>query len=165
MPLYSNAERLIRGCFSVIKRGKNPRRVAIGWLTDKQLSEINKHRAARAWAPVRAEILFHGRHVYQSRIAQDGYTEDDVIAQIVSSMGAESEVKITPKMAVLRNPNRRNNGYGTLVNDEAVLECTSQHPNPILYSTIPKGDKLPLKKTEEPPVLAALVENMADPPG
>lgn len=151
MPLYPDAERLIRGCFAVIKRGQNPRRVAIGTLTDKQLKDINLHRAMRGWEPVTAEILFHGRHVYESRVIQDGYTEDDVIAQISSGMSDKAEFKLTPKMTVLRNPSQREDGYGSRVRDEAVLECTSQHPSPILYSTIPRGDTPPNSNTEEPP--------------
>lgn len=149
MPLYPTAERLIRGCFSVIKRGQNPRRVAIGKLTDEQLKKINENRVIRGWAPIVAEVLFHGRHVYESRIVADGYTEDEVIAQIRSGMSDESEFRLTSKMTVLRNPRRREDGHGAQVNDEAVLECTSQHPNAIIFSVIPKGDVPPNKR--QPP--------------
>jgi hypothetical protein len=150
MPLYVDAERLIRGNFATIKRGKNPRRVAIGTLTEAQLTSINQNRAFRGWEAVTIEVLFHGKHMYDSRITGDGYTEDDVIKQIKSAMAEESEFRLTPKMTVLRNPAKRADGYGSRVHDEAVLECTSAHPAPILYSVIPKGDTPPLQKRKEP---------------
>jgi hypothetical protein len=163
MPLNPDAERLIRGNFSMIKRGKNPRRVVIGQLTPAQLAAINANRIARKWDPITADVLFHGKHLYDSRIKGDGYTEDEVLEQVKSAMAEESEFKLTPKMTVLRNPALRADGRGSRVHDEAVLECTSQHPLPILYSVIPKGDKLPTKK--EGPPMAALPQEVADPPG
>jgi hypothetical protein len=144
MPLYPDSERLIRGCFSMLKRGKRPRYVAIGELTEAQLAEINAERATRKFKPIKAALLFDGYHVYKSRILQDGYTEDDVIAQIQSALADDSEVKLSQKMTALRNRGKREDGYGSKVNDEAVLECSIRYPSPILFSTIPKGDKLPL---------------------
>ncbi len=163
MPLYPIAERLIRGCFSAIKRGQNPRRVAIGKLTDKQLKKINENRAIRGWNPIVAEVLFHGRHIFESRVTKDGYKEEDVITQILSGMSEESEFKLTSSMTVLRNPRQREDGYGSRVNDEAVLECTSQHPNAIVFSVIPKGDIPPNKR--QPPIEGGCREKVADPPG
>jgi hypothetical protein len=109
-------------------------------------------------------VLFHGKHLYDSRITKDGYSEDDVIAQIKSAMAEESEFRLTPKMTVLRNPARRANGYGALVHDEAVLECSIAHPSPILYSVIPKGDTPPNQKRKEP-LSAALSQALKNHPG
>lgn len=64
-------------------------------------------------------------------------------------MSEESEFMLTSKMTVLRNPMRREDGYGAQVHDEAVLECTSKHPNAIVFSVIPKGDIPPNKR--QPP--------------
>jgi hypothetical protein len=75
---------------------------------------------------------------------RDGYTEEDLLKQIFSAMWERSVVRLSPKMTVLENPVRRADGYHACVLDQAVLECTGRYPNPELYSTIPKGDKLPL---------------------
>jgi len=86
MPLYENAEKLIRGNLAVIKRGKRPNPVVVGYLTDEQLEVVNNYRRARNWEPIEKDIIFVGSHIYDSRVVKDGYTEDDLIAQIKSAL-------------------------------------------------------------------------------
>ena len=165
MPLYQNAEPLIRGNFGVIKRGKKPRRVAIGYLSEDQLESINAHRGGSNMDAIESVILFQGRHVFESRVDRDGYTEEDVIKQIFSALAEESVLLLSPKMTVLQNPQKRDDGYGSRVNDQCVLECTSRYPRAELYSVIPKGDRKPLLKAERPPSAALLEEEVTNSPG
>ena len=87
MPLYANGAQLVRLNLEEIGKGNRVRVVAIGELTAAQLLAFNTVRAALNLPPIRAEILFLGRHVYNSRIANDGYTIDDVLDQITSALG------------------------------------------------------------------------------
>lgn len=140
MPLYPEAERLIRGNLSVIKRGKKPRAVVIGELTPKQLADINAYRAARGWDPLQKEVVFVGSHLYASRILKDGYSEEDLLVQIRSAMSEECCFVPTSKMTVLQHPRRRDGGYGCMVRDELTLECTTRFPRAELFSVVPRGD-------------------------
>jgi hypothetical protein len=51
------------------------------------------------------------------------------------------------KMTALDSVARREDGYGNMVRDRAVLELTQRKPRAELYSVIPKGD------TNKPPAL------------
>lgn len=140
MPLYDNAERLIRGNLSVIKRGKKPDPVLVGYLTDVQLEAINVYRRSRGWEPITREVVFVGTHIYESRVLKDGYSEDDLIAQIRSAFSATCRYIPTSKMTVLQNPTPRASGYGCMVKDELTLECSARHPRSELFSVVPRGD-------------------------
>ena len=141
MPLYENAEKLIRGNLAVIKRGKRPNPVVVGYLTDEQLEVVNNYRRARNWEPIKKDIIFVGSHIYESRVMKDGYTEDDLIAQIKSALSATCRFIETQKMTVLQNPTTRESGYGCRVRDELTLECSTRFPRAELYSVVPRGDK------------------------
>jgi hypothetical protein len=140
MPLVPDAERLIRGCFAVIKRGKKPRRVTVGYLTKEQLADINMERERRGFVLLSGEIFFIGTHLYGRRIIEDGYTEDDVLKMIQSAMSEKCCFVRTQKMTVLQSPNHRDNGYGCKVRDELTLECSAS-PLAELYSVVPRGDR------------------------
>ncbi len=116
--------------------------VAIGELTAAQLLAFNTVRAALNLPPISAEIVFLGRHVYNSRIANDGYTIDDVLDQITSALDVSAEVHASAKMNALQNPQHRTDKYGNRVLDRGVLECTARHPRPELFSIIPMGDTI-----------------------
>jgi hypothetical protein len=147
MPLLTDAAALIRTNLEQIEAGRKASLVEIGALTPEQLAHINKHRAAQGLIPVRAEVVFIGKHIYQSRIAKDGYTIDDVIDQIANAMQADSWVLDTSKMTGMENPNLRADRYGNKVRDRVVFECTARHPRPELFSVVPKGDLIkPQKK-------------------
>lgn len=139
MPLLLDAERSIRGCFAVIKRGRKPRRVTIGHLTVEQVTAINAERKGRGFSPLSGEIFFVGTHLYDSRIIRDGYTEDDVLKMIQCAMDESCCFVRTQKMTVLQCPNHRESGYGCRVRDELTLEC-SRSPLAELYSVVPRGD-------------------------
>ncbi|MGA3326915.1 MAG: hypothetical protein ABSF45_20830 [Terriglobia bacterium] len=140
MPLRTEAAALIRANLEQIEAGQKARLVEIGALTPEQLADINKHRGALGLIPVSAEVVFIGKHIYQSRIAKDGYTIDDVIDQISNAMHSDSLVLDTIMMTAIENPNLRADRYGNKVRDRAVFECTARHPRPELFSVIPKGD-------------------------
>jgi hypothetical protein len=142
MPLYRNAVDLIRANFEEISKGAKPRGVAIGSLTDQQLEEINRARAAHVppLPPVSGEVLFYGRHLYKSRVVRDGYSVEDVIDQIASAMDAVAVFVHHPINTILQNRSGRADRYGNMVKDLAVFECSARHPRPELFSVMPKGD-------------------------
>lgn len=141
MPLYDNALYLIRGNLEEIRRGGKARAVPIGRLTDSQHEAVNAYRAAADLPPLEdPEVVFIGKHVYDSRIVRDNYTVEDVIAQIASALAADAVVMANAKMTALESVTRREDGYGNMVRDRAVLELTQRKPRAELYSVIPKGD-------------------------
>ena len=95
MPLYENAATLILTNLKQIQAGCKAALVAIGSLTQDQLAAINNKRAACNFPPIKAEVVFIGKHIYKSRIVGDGYTISDVIEQIASAMHATSLVHRT----------------------------------------------------------------------
>jgi hypothetical protein len=162
MPLHANAEQLIRGNIAVIKRGKKPRPVVIGCLTVEQLKEINAFRKHHGRPEIIAEILFVGTHLYKSRVDGDGYTVEEILAQIESALCPDSVLIPSLKMTVIENPIRRDDGIASKVRDQAVLECTGRHPRPELYSVIPKGDDCTRKQKSRS---KAALQEVTNPPG
>jgi len=130
----------MRANFEKIRDGKRPGLVIIGSLTVEQLQAINANRAVEELPPIAAEVVFVGRHIYQSRVVKDGYTIEDVLDQIYSAMDECAVVVGTLKMTGIENPSLRADRYGNRVNDRAIFECTTRHPRPELFSVIPKGD-------------------------
>jgi hypothetical protein len=139
MPLFSEAFALIRSNLEELQKANRVRLVAVGTLTDVQLDAINQERAPR-YPPMVAEVVFIGRHVYESRVVRDGYTIDDVIEQIASAMDSAAVVLKVPTMTAMENPSPRADRYGNSVRDRIVFECSARYPRPELYSVIPKGD-------------------------
>jgi len=92
MPLSEDAPALIRANFEQLQSGTRARLVTIGNLTAEQLTAINDNRRAHGHPAIVADVVFVGRHVYESRIVRDGYTIDDVIDQISSAMNAAAVV-------------------------------------------------------------------------
>ncbi len=83
---------------------------------------------------------------------RDGYTIEHVLEQIQSALSGASEVDLSASSSVIRNPTKRLDHNGNLVQDEAVFECTSRYPYADLFSVIPRGDRRPgLKKVKGPP--------------
>ena len=140
MPLYADSHSLIRTNLQLIACGERPKVVPIGKLTALQHAAINAQRLTEGRPPLMdAEILFLGKHLFNSRHA-DGYSIDDMVTQIDSALSAQSEVLPTKKMSALCNLHRRADGYGNHVNDVAVLELSARRPKAELFSTIPRGD-------------------------
>jgi hypothetical protein len=74
MPLFENALQMIRNNLQEFALSKRPRRIEVGDLSDEQLARINEFRVANDFSPITARVVFIGRHLYQSRIVEDGYT-------------------------------------------------------------------------------------------
>lgn len=142
MPLYLNAIDLIRANLLCIQSGSKAKAVAIGTLTEQQLQVINAERESRTplLPPIIEEVLFIGGHIYTSRIVRDNYTLDDVLDQISSAMSGHAVVIPVPKMTALQIQQPRADRYGNMVRDRMILECSTKHPRPELYSVMPKGD-------------------------
>ncbi len=85
MPLYSNAERVIRENLAAASQGIKPQTVTIGELSATQLLSWNTVRVKNHLSAVDGTVFFRGTHIYQSRIVRDGYTVDDVVLQIKSA--------------------------------------------------------------------------------
>jgi hypothetical protein len=126
MPLFSEALALIRANLEELKKGNRVSLVAIGAFTEAQLEAINHERgiASARWPteaprypPMGAEVVFLGRHVYESRVVRDGYTIDDVVEQIASAMDSAAVVLKIPKMTAMENPSPRADRYGNSVRD------------------------------------------------
>ena len=147
MPLNPDAEKLIRKHLKKARNGKRTGPVSIGTLTDKQLADLNAERHKRNLEPMVNDVKFTGRHIHDRRVVVDGYSTTDVITQIKSAMAIDSVIKTTPKMTVLQSIRDREDGFGNVVRDEVVLECTGRFPHPELYSVIPKGDAIKPCKT------------------
>lgn len=140
MPLVLGSERLIRGCFATLKRGKKPHRVTIGYLTEEQLADVNAERQRRNFVPLNGELFFTGCHIYDSRIIRDGYTEDDVLKMIQIAASDTCRFVRTQKMTVLQSPSHHSSGYGCQVRVELTLECSAS-PLAEVYSVVPRGDR------------------------
>jgi hypothetical protein len=89
--------------------------------------------------PVGADLWYRGTHHYASRSA-DGYSIDDMLAQIENGLSPTSQVTVDrfgrPNLV---NQTPRADGYGNNVRDTVTFE-TSGSKNPQLFSVIPKGD-------------------------
>lgn len=141
MPLYDNALESIRTNLEQLQNGERPKFVAIGYFTDEQFTQINEFRVANDLHPLEQnEILYMGRHHYQSRVEKDGYKISDLIQQIENALSKNSQVIMAQRMTAIQNQTLRNDGYGNLVTDRAIFELTSKKPRAELFSVIPKGD-------------------------
>jgi hypothetical protein len=140
VPLLVTARRIMRVNLEKIRDGKHPPRIIVGTLTQAQLNAINAQKLEESLPIIVEEILFIGRHIYESRVMEDLYTIEDVLDQIYSGMEPDSTVVKEGWMTGMKNPKKRLDRYGNQVNDVVVFQCYSYHPNPELYGVIPKGD-------------------------
>lgn len=164
MPLVPDAERLIRGCFAALRRGEKPRRVTIGYLTQQQVEDINAERKLRNFVPLSGELFFVGRHIYERRVLDDGYTEDDVITMMRMAAAETCCFIQTRKMTVLQSQNHRPSGYGCMVRDELTLEC-SRSPLAEVYSVVPRGDMHHKPKKLKEATMEMASEELTNSPG
>lgn len=138
MPLYDNALEIIRTNLEQLKNGERPKFVAIGKLTDEQLATINQKQLENGLPVVQCnEILYMGKHHYNSRAVKDGYSIDDLVKQVESAL---AETSVIENNKVLKSTVLRDDGYGNMVQDWAVFEMTAKRPKMELFSVIPKGD-------------------------
>lgn len=83
MPLLAQAIQLIRWNLEEISRGARVSLVTIGQLHPAQFVDLNRYRSGHGLHELQSnEIVFLGRHIHGSRIVNDGYSIDDVLAQI-----------------------------------------------------------------------------------
>lgn len=147
MPLYDNAEYLIRANLNEIAKGGRVQAVSIGVLTVEQFEAINRQKESEGLPRLESpEIVFLGKHAYNSRVVRDGYTIDDMVAQIASALAETAMAVASPRMTAIKSTQPREDGYGNEVLDEAIFELTARKPRAELYSIVPKGDKLKPKR-------------------
>jgi hypothetical protein len=146
MPLSDGAPALIRANLEQLQIGNKVRLIEIGTLSPAQLAAINDNRRAHGHPAIVAEVVFIGKHVYESRIVRDGYSVEDVIDQVESAMRAAAIAITTPTMTAIENPQPRPDRYGSAVRDRAIFECSGRYPRPELFSVVPKGDRIKAKR-------------------
>ena len=147
MPLYPDALDSIRENLrlasvwfsSEMKARKRQPLVKIGTISPTQLATINQQRREEELDPIVAEVLFDGRHMYESRCIEDGYTIDDVLEMVTVAFRDTSTVG-PGWSTVLRSATTRENPEGKIIRDEAVFECHGKLPHPELLSVVPRGD-------------------------
>jgi hypothetical protein len=140
VPLFADGLKKIRQNLFRIEVGERPKVVKIGVFTEAQLSLINESRAEIDLKPIKGVILFVGRHLYTSRCTEDGYTIEEVIVQIESAFCEDSTVNTNRGTALISSRDRDDGKGHPNIRDEAVFECTQKHPNPELWSIIPRND-------------------------
>lgn len=141
MPLYENALDIIHNQLKELERGERPKFQVIGYFTDEQLLAINTFRAKNELHLLEQnEILYMGRHHYNSRVVRDGYNIDDLVKQIESALAETSRVIVAERMTAMQSTTLRADGYGNSVFDRAIFELSSKKPRAELFSVIPKGD-------------------------
>jgi hypothetical protein len=140
MPLYSNAQDLILANLKLLQAGERPRMVSIGYLTEVQHQAINAIRTKEGKPLLeQPDILFLGKHLYESRSA-DGYTIEDMMVMVASALSANSLAHAHHKMTGIMNHAARDDGYGNKIKDLGVFELYARRPKAELLSVIPKGD-------------------------
>ena len=149
MPLLPNARDKLRVNLQTLSIGKKPKPVVVGHLTAAQLAAINSRREQDELPAITDEVVFVGKHIYESRITKDGYSIDDVIDQIANGMDSSAVMVQHPTMSAIQNQAQRTDRYGSTVRDTIVFECAGRHPRPELYSVIPKGDVCPTERAKQ----------------
>ena len=140
MPLYQDAAENIREQLDRIRLGHRVPLIAIGYLTEAQHTALREFRASQNLAGGESpEIVYLGRHHFNSRSAQ-GYTVEDMVLQIQAGLAADAAPFLRGAMTSLWAVSERDDGYGKRVRDQAIFEMTSRKPRVELYSVIPKGD-------------------------
>lgn len=142
MPLNKDGLDLVRANLQLLSLGGRPKMVSIGYLTEEQHAGINAIRVKEGKPLLeQPEILFMGRHFYESR-SKDGYTVEDMVAMVESALSVESIAHAHHKMTGLMNHSSRGDSYGNRVHDLGVLELYARRPKAELFSVIPKGDRI-----------------------
>lgn len=98
-----------------------------------------------------SDVIFIGKHIYNSRFVRDGYNFCDIIDQVTSALACESLITESSKMTAIQNQNARADRYGNLgIRDQGIFECSLRYPRPELFSVTPKGDKIKPTKGNAP---------------
>ncbi len=119
MPLNPNEKQLIRKNLKKARNGKKTYPVAIGNLTDQQLSDLTQCGVSEHGAHD-GRIMFTGQHIHDRRVVVDGYSSVDVIDQIKNAISPRfcdtgySKNDGSPECA------KSEDGYGNTVRDEVM---------------------------------------------
>ena len=143
MPLDPDATEKIRACLEGIARGERPPRIVIGRLTETQTTAINIRRANHKppLPLITGVVNLVGRHLYERRVLDQGYSIEEVLIQVASALAPESELIDTQRGTLIQNKKGRIDAQGCSVRDVAVLECSgSRTGESQLYSAYPEGD-------------------------
>jgi len=141
VPLYPSARDLIRVQVERLARGERVSIISIGFLTNEQHETLNRAKTELGLPPLEIpELLYIGRHQYESRVVKDGYAFDDLYRQLEAALSATSIVSTNERSTTVVSQVLRDDGYGNRVRDVAVLELASRKPRAEVYSTIPKND-------------------------
>jgi len=106
MPSYADGLKKIRRNLLQVQSGQKPWVAKIGYFTPVQIAQINAARIAMGFPALCSGILFHGRHLYDSRCVEDHYTIDQVLEQIVSAFSDAAVVDPSRPSAVIRNTDK-----------------------------------------------------------
>ena len=124
--------------------------IAIGALSNSQFRQINFERVKLGLPEiVSAEIVYLGRHHFQSRTTQ-GYTCADMLQQLEWAISDHAIPKVVSRGTTLQSAVERPDGYGNMVRDQAILDVTARKPRVEVFSVIPKGDKISPKNSKAP---------------
>jgi hypothetical protein len=148
MPLHDGAIDRIRVQLEDIGRGRRVDILIIGMLSDEQHARICAVRRSRRLPEVESkELVYLGRHHYESRVAQ-GYCIADLLLQLAAATAADADVHAVGKMTSLKSRRERDDGHGCRVRDMAILELTARKPRVEIFSVIPVGDGRSPKTTK-----------------
>lgn len=143
MPLFPGAIDDIRAQLIKIQTGERVPVIHVGALLPEQVEQLNSFRRSSGLVEIAENLVFVGRHIFNSRIVKDGYSIEDVCIQVESALHPASLVHITPRgSTIIQSPTHRDDGYGNQVRDEVVFELTGRNPLVEIFSVIPKGDKI-----------------------
>jgi hypothetical protein len=150
MPLNPAAKDAIRAQLERVAKGEKPRPIDIGVLTPDQFAAINAYRSEHGLPALESAVVCYvGKHHYESRSLQ-GYSIEDMIAQLESGLSAHSEAVVGRSMTAIQNKQGRNDGHGKVVKDLVTFELTQRKPKAEALSVVPKGDGRPDGRKRRP---------------
>jgi len=141
MPLYPDGKDRIRAQLERIDCGEKVWALDVGQLTDEQFTALQKLKAGLGHpVPESPELVYLGRHHYNSRVTGDGYEIEDLVRQVEAAMAVDSTIETERHMTALVSAHQREDGFGFRVRDRVILELQQRKPKGEIYSAVPKGD-------------------------
>lgn len=142
MVLLPNALDTICAQLTQLSQGQRVPIITVGQLRADQVDLLNKLRSSLNLEPVNGELVFLGRHIYQRRIVDDGYSIPEVRLMLEMALHPHSVVHITSRSStIIQSATFRDDAYGNRVRDEVVFELSNRTPRVEILSVIPRGDK------------------------
>lgn len=152
MPLNTNSKQLIMQQLNKIYNNEPVRLISIGFLTNAQFEQLKEFkRSVGHTIPGSAELVYLGKHHYNSRVVKDNYSCLDLYLQIEAALSEDSIIKVETRMTAIQSIHPRSDGYGnTKIKDTVILELQSRHPRAEVFSAIPKGDLIKPQNKRDP---------------